>query len=113
MGRVPPYAIDPATGVRYTEWTWNKKLTPQQRIHTWAQTRWLPDASTGPVLSIVRQESLGPDLAALATRVPTFASAELPHINRSFGGALNEYISSSLAARIEEHYADDMARLGY
>ncbi len=89
------------------------QLTPQQRIHTWAQTRWLPKASNAPALSIVRQEALGQDLAASADRVPTFASADIPYVNRSFGGELDEYVSPSLAQRIEDHYADDMAQLGY
>jgi hypothetical protein len=89
------------------------KLTPQQRIHSWAQTRWLPKGTDGPDLSIVRQEALGADLAALADRIPTFASADVSHINRSFGGEADEYISPTLAQRIEDHYADDMAQLGY
>ena len=88
-------------------------LTIQQRIHTWPQTHWLPTADSGHSCSIVRQESLVDDVDALSDRVPTFASAELSHLNRSFEGNLDEYVSPSLARRIEEHYWSDMVELGY
>jgi hypothetical protein len=89
------------------------KLSIQQRVHTWPQVQWLPQSDEVMELSIVRQEQLAPDLARLAARVPTFAAARLRHINKSFDGSLQPYVSAALTQQIEDHYAEDMARLGY
>ena len=88
-------------------------LSPQQVIHTWSQSAWLPPVGTGPELSILRQEDLSADLEKLSGQVPSFSTAKIDHINRSFDGDLDAYISPGLRQKIETHYAVDMARFGY
>ena len=88
-------------------------LTHQQRIHTWSQSHWLPDADEDVDFSIIRQERLGEDIASLAHRIPSFASSSLGHVGQSFDGAWRQYVSPQLEARISDHYADDMERFGY
>lgn len=89
------------------------RLTPQQRIHTWPQVRWLPTPDEVPDLSIVRQEQLGADLNRLSARVPSFSNSGLQKVNQSFDGDCGQYISPALSSRIEAHYSEDMDRLGY
>jgi hypothetical protein len=88
-------------------------LTPEQRIHTWSQSRWLPTVKEEPELSIIRQEHLESDLKGLSERVPSFANRGLERVNHSFDGEPGTYISPGLSSRIEAHYADDMDRLDY
>ena len=88
-------------------------LTHQQRIHTWSQSHWLPDADEDVDFSIIRQERIGEDIASLAHRIPSFASSNLGHVGQSFDGAWRQYVSPQLEARISDHYADDMERFGY
>jgi len=90
-----------------------KGLSQQQRIHTWSQSRWLPEDGEDLDFSIIRQERIGEDISRLADRIPSFAASDLGHVGSSFQGAWREYVSSELESRIETHYADDMTRFGY
>ena len=89
------------------------RLTHQQRIHTWSQSRWLPSEGEDVDVSIIRQEQLAEDIGRLAHRVPSFAASNLGHVGKSFDGAWREYVSPQLEGRIADHYADDMNRFGY
>jgi hypothetical protein len=88
-------------------------LTQQQHVHTWAQSRWLPAPSDEQELSLIRQENLAADVAALAARVPSFAGVQLAHANRSFQGDWERYVGPALRTQIEDHYTEDMERFGY
>ena len=88
-------------------------LTQQQHVHTWSQSRWLPPSTCRSNLSLIRQEHLGEDVAALSTRVPSFSGVQLEHANRSFQGDWKSYVAPTLRSRIESHYSDDMERFGY
>ena len=88
-------------------------LTQQQRLHTWPQSMWLPSASVPVRFSIIRQESLAEDLKRMSRDVPTFGSARLSHIGKSFEGKWRDYVSPDLQRKIEEYYAEDMMRFGY
>jgi hypothetical protein len=89
------------------------RLTHQQRIHTWSQSRWLPREGADVDFSIIRQERIAEDIAELSARIPSFESSALGHVGSSFKGAWREHVSPELEARIEAHYEDDMTRFGY
>lgn len=90
-----------------------ERLTHQQRIHTWAQSDWLPATDDEVDLSLVRQESIATDIARLADRVPSFRTSSLGHIGLSHDGSWRDHVSPTLKSRIELHYSQDMARFGY
>ena len=89
------------------------RLTHQQRIHTWSQSRWLPDVGEDVDLSIIRQERIAEDVERLAHRIPSFTASNLGHAGKSFHGGWRDFVSPQLEARIVDHYADDMNRFGY
>ena len=89
------------------------RLTHQQRIHTWSQSRWLPEIGEDVDFSIIRQERIAEDIQRLAHRIPSFADSNLGHVGKSFEGAWRQYVSPQLEVRIADHYADDMSRFGY
>ena len=88
-------------------------LTQQQHVHTWSQSQWVPTPSDGQELSLIRQENLADDVAALAARIPSFSGVQLAHSNQSFEGDWEAYVGPTLRCQIEDHYSEDMERFGY
>jgi hypothetical protein len=87
------------------------RMSQQQNVHTWSQSRWLPPK--GVECSIIRQESLAADVAKHAGRVESFRGVTLGDSNRSFSGSWHDFVSPALRTQIEDHYSEDMGRLGY